>query len=134
MPNSPLIVRFCYCLFIFQNSNLFSFFARGYSSRRELKFLRGGVVVHKGWVWQIYNFLGEPRLKGMRSLFPGGADTLDDTTYLCCHKNWHRNLSAYPNIYSHEITFLLKGNSKIRFNYKNDLTEFKGLRKNGSFV
>ena len=70
----------------------------------------------------------------MRSLFQGGADTLDDTTYLCCHKNWHRNLSAYPNIYSHEITFLLKGNSKIRFNYKNDLTEFKGLRKNGSFV
>ena len=55
--------------------------------------------------------------------------------YLYCHKNRDRNPSAYPNNYSHESIFLLKGNSTFRFNYRNeDLEKFKGLRKNVSFA
>ena len=55
--------------------------------------------------------------------------------YLCLHKDRHRNLNTYPNIYPRESIFLLKGNSTIQFNYRNDrLEKIKDLRKNGSFV
>ena len=51
---------------------------------------------------------------------------------LCCHKHRHRNLNDYPNIYSRKSICLLKINSTMLFNYRNDdLWKFKGLKKNG---
>ena len=38
--------------------------------------------------------------------------------YLFCYKYRRRNLKLYPNIYSHESSFIFRGNSKIQFNHK----------------
>ena len=45
------------------------------------------------------------------------------------------NLNVYPNIYSLESIFLLKGNSTIWFNCQNDdLKKLKGLGNKGGFA
>ena len=77
---------------------------------------------------------------GLKCLYDSKSDwnkatQLDKTMVSCCHKNRRKYLNAYPNIYSRENIFLLKGSSTIWFNYRNgDLEELNGLIKNGSFA
>ena len=43
--------------------------------------------------------------------------TLARGWYLCCYKYRGVNLNVYPSTYSHQNSFLFRGNSRIQFNH-----------------